>query len=110
MFLQPQLKTLMRDGSEGAERHDARNLQKSWRRFAAFAYVAEQYGYRYDGLSPTSPKGSPTRTSPSGAPRMPWSAPPEPPPSSRRPSRAANSRACAPAGAASGRGPRCNVQ
>lgn len=59
MFLQPQLKTLMRDGSEGAERHDARNLQKSWRKFAAFAYVAEQYGYRYDGLSPTSPKGSP---------------------------------------------------
>lgn len=59
MFLQPQLKTLMRDGSEGAERHDARNLQESWRKFAAFAYVAEQYGYRYYGLSPTSPKGSP---------------------------------------------------
>ncbi|MFH8490958.1 hypothetical protein [Streptomyces longisporoflavus] len=59
MFLQPQLKTLMRDGSRGAELHDARNLQKSWRKFAAFAYVAEQYGYRYDGLSPTSPKESP---------------------------------------------------
>ncbi|MFS8198540.1 hypothetical protein ACLVWQ_07595 [Streptomyces sp. CWNU-52B] len=59
MFLQPQLKALLRDGSQGAQRHDARNLQRSWRRFAAFAYVAEQYGYRYDGLSPLSPKGSP---------------------------------------------------
>ncbi|MFI1677364.1 hypothetical protein [Streptomyces sp. NPDC020607] len=59
MFLRPQLTTLLRDGSKGAERHDARNLQRSWRKFAAFAYVAEQYGYRYDGLSPISPKGSP---------------------------------------------------
>ncbi|WP_217170164.1 hypothetical protein [Streptomyces sp. AC512_CC834] len=59
MFLQPQLRALLRDGAQGVERHDARNLQRSWRKFAAFAYVAEQYGYRYDGLSPLSPKGSP---------------------------------------------------
>ncbi|MFC9058123.1 hypothetical protein ACFTXB_08705 [Streptomyces sp. NPDC057074] len=59
MFLQPQLKALLRDGSRSAEQHDARNLQRSWRKFAAFAYVAEQYGYRYDGLSSLSPKGSP---------------------------------------------------
>ncbi|MFG2026286.1 hypothetical protein [Streptomyces sp. NPDC048825] len=59
MFLQPQLKALLRDGSQGAQRHDARNLQRSWRKFAAFSYVAEQYGYRYEGLSPISPKGSP---------------------------------------------------
>jgi hypothetical protein len=59
MFLQPQLKALLRDGSQGAQRHDARNLQRSWRKFAAFAYVAEQYGYPYDGLSEISPKGSP---------------------------------------------------
>lgn len=59
MFLQPQLKALLRDASQGAERHDARNLERSWRSFAAFAYVAEQYGYQYDGLSPISPKGSP---------------------------------------------------
>ncbi|MDT9701320.1 hypothetical protein [Streptomyces sp. P17] len=59
MFLQPQFKALLRDGSQGAERHDARNLHRSWRKFAAFAYVAEQYGYEYDGLSPISPKGSP---------------------------------------------------
>ncbi|WP_405638822.1 hypothetical protein [Streptomyces sp. NBC_00019] len=59
MFLQPQLAALLRHGSQGAERHDARNLQRSWRKFAAFAYVAEQYGYQYVGLSPLSPKGSP---------------------------------------------------
>uniref|UniRef100_A0AAU3HTP5 Integral membrane protein n=1 Tax=Streptomyces sp. NBC_01393 TaxID=2903851 RepID=A0AAU3HTP5_9ACTN len=59
MFLQSQLDALLRDGSRGVERHDARNLQRSWRKFAAFAYVTEQYGYRYEGLSPLSPKGSP---------------------------------------------------
>lgn len=59
MILQPQLKALLRDGSQDAQRHDTRNLQRSWREFAAFAYVAEQYGYQYDGLSPISPKGSP---------------------------------------------------
>ncbi|MFF6876954.1 MULTISPECIES: hypothetical protein [unclassified Streptomyces] len=59
MLLQTQLQALLRDGARGAERHDARHLQRSWRKFAAFAYVVEQYGYRYDGLSPLSPKGSP---------------------------------------------------
>ncbi|MFJ6566812.1 hypothetical protein ACIQNU_05295 [Streptomyces sp. NPDC091292] len=59
MFLRSQLDALLRDGARGAERHDARNLQRSWRKFAAFAYVAEQYGYVYEGLSPVSPKGSP---------------------------------------------------
>ncbi|MEG3627297.1 hypothetical protein [Streptomyces poriticola] len=59
MLLQTQLKALLQDGARGAERHDARHLQRSWRRFAAFAYVVEQYGYRYEGLSPLSPKGSP---------------------------------------------------
>ncbi|WP_435615344.1 hypothetical protein [Streptomyces coelicoflavus] len=79
MFLQPQLRALLRDGSQGAERHDARNLQRSWRKFAAFAYVAEQYGYRYDGLSPLSPKGSPNpyfafRRLPDAPERAAWSA------------------------------------
>ncbi|MGQ4350130.1 hypothetical protein [Streptomyces sp. SAS_275] len=59
MFLQSQLNALLRDGARGAERHDARNLQRSWSKFAAFAYVAEQYGYRYEGPSSLSPKGSP---------------------------------------------------
>ncbi|MFG2678218.1 hypothetical protein [Streptomyces sp. NPDC048392] len=58
-MLKAQLKALLRDSSQSLERHDARNLQRSWRRFAAFAYVAEQYGYRYAGLSSVSPKGSP---------------------------------------------------
>ncbi|MBZ6289861.1 hypothetical protein ACWF8U_03090 [Streptomyces olivaceus] len=79
MFLQPQLTALLRDGAQGAERHDARNLQRSWRKFAAFAYVAEQYGYRYDGLSPLSPKGSPNpyfafRRLPDAPERAAWSA------------------------------------
>ncbi|MBZ6174238.1 hypothetical protein KVH24_15565 [Streptomyces olivaceus] len=58
-MLEPQLTALLRDSSQGRKRHDARNLQWSWRRFAAFAYVAEQYGYRYEGLSPVSPRSSP---------------------------------------------------
>ncbi|WP_399887309.1 hypothetical protein ACGH7X_22475 [Streptomyces sp. BBFR51] len=79
MFLQPQLRALLRDGSQGAERHDARNLQRSWRKFAAFAYIAEQYGYRYEGLSPLSPKGSPNpyfafRRLPDAPERAAWSA------------------------------------
>ncbi|MGQ5594327.1 hypothetical protein ACUJ8N_23570 [Streptomyces sp. ESR1.13] len=79
MFLQPQLRALLRDGAQGAERHDARNLQRSWRKFAAFAYVAEQYGYRYEGLSPLSPKGSPNpyfafRRLPDAPQRAAWSA------------------------------------
>ncbi|MFJ9857962.1 hypothetical protein ACIRVN_10755 [Streptomyces albogriseolus] len=59
MLLQAQLKALLREGARGAERYDVRHTQRSWRQFAAFAYVVEQYGYRYDGLSPLSPKGSP---------------------------------------------------
>ncbi|MFF3857512.1 hypothetical protein, partial [Micromonospora sp. NPDC002575] len=39
--------------------HDARNLLKSRKRFASFAYIAEQYGYEYSGLSSLSPSGSP---------------------------------------------------
>ncbi|MBQ0883974.1 hypothetical protein KBZ94_03360 [Streptomyces sp. RM72] len=78
MFLQPQLRALLRDGAAGAERHDARNLQRSWRKFAAFAYVAEQYGYRYEGLSTLSPKGSPNpyfafRRLPDASERAAWS-------------------------------------
>lgn len=70
---------MLRDSSQALERHDARNLQRSWRRFSAFAYVAEQYGYRYDGLSPLSPKGSPNpyfafRRLPDAPQRAAWSA------------------------------------
>ncbi|WP_328873123.1 hypothetical protein OHT76_25150 [Streptomyces sp. NBC_00287] len=59
MFLQQQLKALMRDGATGAQQHDARNLLRSRKQFASFAYIAEQYGYEYAGLSTLSPSGSP---------------------------------------------------
>ncbi|MEN3585306.1 hypothetical protein AAH978_14270 [Streptomyces sp. ZYX-F-203] len=59
MFLRQQLRSLTRDGMNGAERHVARNLLRSRKKFASFAYVAEQYGYEYGGLSSLSPGGSP---------------------------------------------------
>ncbi|MEW1605164.1 hypothetical protein [Streptomyces sp. NPDC093808] len=57
--LQAQLRAVLREGARGAERYDVRHLRRSWREFAAFACVVEQYGYRYDGPSPLSPQGSP---------------------------------------------------
>ncbi|MGW2129725.1 hypothetical protein [Streptomyces coelicoflavus] len=78
-MLRSQLSALLRDGAQSLQQHEARNLQRSWRRFAAFAYVAEQYGYRYNGLSPLSPTGSPNpyfafRRLPDAPERAAWSA------------------------------------
>ncbi|NHI07933.1 integral membrane protein [Streptomyces sp. KO7888] len=78
-MLRSQLAALLRDGAQNLQQHEARNLQRSWRRFAAFAYVAEQYGYRYNGLSPLSPTGSPNpyfafRRLPDAPERAAWSA------------------------------------
>ncbi|MFD4345697.1 hypothetical protein ACFWQ6_12670 [Streptomyces coelicoflavus] len=78
-MLRSQLAALLRDGAQSLQQHEARNLQRSWRRFAAFAYVAEQYGYRYNGLSPLSPTGSPNpyfafRRLPDAPERAAWSA------------------------------------
>ncbi|WP_164383650.1 hypothetical protein [Streptomyces sp. OM5714] len=78
-MLRSQLAALLRDGAQSLQQHEARNLQRSWRRFAAFAYVAEQYGYRYNGLSPLSPIGSPNpyfafRRLPDAPERAAWSA------------------------------------
>ncbi|MFD8348351.1 hypothetical protein ACFV1X_05245 [Streptomyces coelicoflavus] len=78
-MLRSQLAALLRDGAQSLQQHEARNLQRSWRRFAAFAYVAEQYGYRYNGLSPFSPTGSPNpyfafRRLPDAPERAAWSA------------------------------------
>ncbi|MEW1998228.1 hypothetical protein ACFWFH_11210 [Streptomyces coelicoflavus] len=78
-MLRSQLAALLRDGTQSLQQHEARNLQRSWRRFAAFAYVAEQYGYRYNGLSPLSPTGSPNpyfafRRLPDAPERAAWSA------------------------------------
>jgi hypothetical protein len=55
MILQRTLKGLLRAGSEGAELHVLINPWASRRKFAAFSYIAEQYGYRYDGLAPGVP-------------------------------------------------------
>lgn len=52
MILQRTFKALLQAGSEGAEQHLLVNPWGSRRKFAAFAYIAEQYGYRYDGLAP----------------------------------------------------------
>ncbi|BET48402.1 MULTISPECIES: hypothetical protein [Streptomyces] len=78
-MLKAQLRALLRDSAQSRERYETRNVQWSWRRFAAFAYVAEQYGYRYDGLSTLSPKGSPNpyfafRRLPDAPERAAWSA------------------------------------
>ncbi|KAF4405087.1 MULTISPECIES: hypothetical protein [Streptomyces] len=56
-LLRRQLTALLRDGGAGVELHTMVNPWASRRKFAAFAYIAEQYGYRYDGLAsgiPTS--------------------------------------------------------
>lgn len=52
MILQRTLRALLRAGAEGVELHLLINPWGSRRKFAAFAYIAERYGYRYDGLAP----------------------------------------------------------
>lgn len=52
MIMQHTLKALLQAGSEGVGLHLLVNPWGSRRKFAAFAYIAEQYGYRYDGLAP----------------------------------------------------------
>jgi len=55
MSLRPQLRTqlgaLLKAGEQGAETYTTINPWNSRQTFAAFAYLAEQYGYRYAGLS-----------------------------------------------------------
>jgi hypothetical protein len=57
MILQRTLKALLQAGAEGAELHLLINPWGSRRKFAAFAFIAEQYGYRYDGLAGGVPTG-----------------------------------------------------
>lgn len=49
--LRAQLRALLKAGEQGAETYTTINPWNSRRTFAAFAYLAEQYGYRYAGLS-----------------------------------------------------------
>ncbi|MDJ0466640.1 hypothetical protein [Streptomyces sp. H27-C3] len=57
MILQRALRALLKDAAEGAELHTLVNPWASRRKFASFAYIAEQYGYRYIGLAPGIPMG-----------------------------------------------------
>ncbi|WP_326796533.1 hypothetical protein OG946_14520 [Streptomyces sp. NBC_01808] len=50
--LRSRLRALLKAGEQGAETYTTINPWNSRRTFAAFAYLAEQYGYRYAGLSP----------------------------------------------------------
>ncbi|AZM46741.1 hypothetical protein DMB38_13800 [Streptomyces sp. WAC 06738] len=50
--LRSRLRSLLKAGEQGAETYTTINPWNSRRTFAAFAYLAEQYGYRYAGLSP----------------------------------------------------------
>lgn len=52
MSPQQHLAALLRDGEQGATLHTLANPWNSRRKFASFAFVAEQYGYAYSGLSP----------------------------------------------------------
>ncbi|WP_434599723.1 hypothetical protein [Streptomyces sp. A5-4] len=52
MILQRTLRALLKDAATGAELHTLVNPWASRRKFAAFAYIAEQYGYRYTGPAP----------------------------------------------------------
>ncbi|MFW6694384.1 hypothetical protein [Streptomyces sp. MAR4 CNX-425] len=49
--LRSQLRALLKAGERGAGTYTTINPWNSRRTFAAFAYLAEQYGYRYGGLS-----------------------------------------------------------
>lgn len=49
--LRTQLGALLKAGEQGAETYTTINPWNSRKTFAAFAYLAEQYGYRYAGLS-----------------------------------------------------------
>lgn len=59
MLLRPRLRTqlrpLLKAGEQGAGTYTTINPWNSRHTFAAFAYLAEQYGYRYAGLSAKHP-------------------------------------------------------
>ncbi|WP_407565567.1 hypothetical protein [Streptomyces sp. 184] len=59
--LRSRLSALLQAGERGAGTYTTINPWNSWHTFAAFAYLAEQYGYRYAGLSPNH---APSRSHP----------------------------------------------
>lgn len=52
MDVQRMVSSLMRAGSQGDSEFNVRPHFLTKKRFAAFAYVAEQYGYLYSGITP----------------------------------------------------------
>ncbi|MFF4790867.1 hypothetical protein ACFY2M_14060 [Streptomyces sp. NPDC001276] len=52
MILRKYFKELMEDGSQNVQLHTLINPWPTKYQLAAYAYVAEQYGYRYAGLDP----------------------------------------------------------
>ena len=56
-ILQKQFKKLMKDGSQNVQLHTLSNPWSSKYQLAAYAYIAEQYGYCYMGLAPYSSTG-----------------------------------------------------
>lgn len=57
MILRKYFEELMRDGSQNVQLHTLINPWPSKYQLAAYAYVAEQYGYRHMGLVPYSSSG-----------------------------------------------------
>ncbi|WP_419999270.1 hypothetical protein [Streptomyces boninensis] len=56
MSLQRALDGLLQAGAKGSGLYTLVNPWGSRRKFAAFAYIAGQYGYEYDGLAPGVPR------------------------------------------------------
>ncbi|MEU9652057.1 hypothetical protein AB0E00_24510 [Streptomyces sp. NPDC048110] len=53
MGVERQIRALLSEDARGAETFTLQSPWNSKRKFAAFAYIAEQYGYLYCGLEPT---------------------------------------------------------
>ncbi|WP_344290612.1 hypothetical protein [Streptomyces synnematoformans] len=60
MAVQRELNSLLLSARRGHETHRLRSPWVRPRRLAAFVYVAEQYGYRYDGISSHPAASAPT--------------------------------------------------
>ncbi|WP_326694097.1 hypothetical protein [Streptomyces sp. NBC_01766] len=57
MILRKYFSELLEDGSQNVQMHTLINPWRTKSQLAAYAYIAEQYGYRYMGLAPYSSSG-----------------------------------------------------
>ncbi len=60
MAVQRELASLLRSARQGSATHHLRSPWVRPRRLAAFVYVAEQHGYRYDGIASHPAASAPT--------------------------------------------------